>query len=43
MGINKNVLSNEFKEFLRGIGYSTNTVNTFHVLLMFFQKNKLLL
>ena len=30
MGINKNVLSNEFKEFLRGIGYSTNTVNTFH-------------
>jgi len=30
MGINKNVLSNEFKEFLRGIGYSVNTVNTFH-------------
>ena len=30
MGINKNVLSNEFKEFLRGIGHNTNTVNTFH-------------
>ena len=30
MGINKNVLSNEYKEFLRGIGYSANTVNTFH-------------